>query len=124
MDQQLAPVVAARIDSDASAADAWEPQRLRIQAYLDAQRGKLAAIQRELNEHSGRLSCQPAGQPAADPRHADAERADAQRALDQARAECEQLRSQLAAAEKDPPQSPEGMDTLRREVEQLASENQ
>src|SRR2546421_1760675 len=99
MEPQLAPTLAARIDPDVSSpADACDPQRLRIQAYVDAQRAKLAGIQRELSEHIGRLSRQRGAQAAADPQQGASEFADAQRALDQSRAECDQLHRCLAEA--------------------------
>src|SRR6185503_4815532 len=124
MEPQLAPTAADRIDPDVSSpSDAGGPQFLRIQAYLDAQRAKLAAIQHELAEQIGRLS-RERGQAVAGSQCDPAERAELQRMLDQSRAECEQSRSRLAEAERELPQLRQDAEASRRETQRLGAENQ
>lgn len=111
MESLLASPVAPTTDVDvASVAGTLESQRLRIHEHMETQRRRLAAIQRELAEQFGRLSQQP---PVAPP--------DVQQALDEARAECEQLRARVAG--QDAEILRQDLEALQREAQSLAAEN-
>src|SRR5262245_44537409 len=102
MDSQLAPTLAGNDADESSPADGSEPRCRRIQTYVDGQRARIAAIQRELAEHLSRLS-RERGQAQAASQEGATERAELERALDQLRAECEPLRTRLASAETELP---------------------
>jgi chromosome segregation ATPase len=115
MESLLDSPVAPTTDVDAaSVAGALESQRLRIHEQMEAQRRRLAAIQRELAEQLGRLSQQQPAQPPAD----------VQPALDEALAECEQLRARVAAQDAELAGLRLAVESLRQEVESLRQEGQ
>jgi chromosome segregation ATPase len=126
MESLLPPPAAAPLDGDvAPAADtlagAVASQRTRIHEQMDAQRRRLAAIQKELNEQISRLTQHPAAPPSADVEQA---LADARDERDAFRARLVEQDAELAALREMLVSLREALESLRGERESLAVENQ